>query len=208
MDRGTFVSHAEAEATTLAEALERYVLEITRPRNSPQPSGNLAASRSLGGLPLARRPARLDARRRYRSLYPRPSPPTPGTGQPAGGGTPYAWTWPSPSHLFNTAHTARGRGSLTNLVASREGPAPEAPGPAWPPACGRQRLRRRMASAPIRDRARSRSAARTQAASENSNTATCPILPYQMLDTPSPSTPLSTAFVDTGLPIRPMACCP
>ena len=61
MDRGTFVSHAEAEATTLAEALERYVLEITRPRNSPQPSGNLAASRSLGGL--APRPPPRSSRR-------------------------------------------------------------------------------------------------------------------------------------------------
>ena len=35
MDRGVFVSRAEAEGTTLAEALERYALEVSSRKKLP-----------------------------------------------------------------------------------------------------------------------------------------------------------------------------
>lgn len=53
MDKGVFVSRAEAESTTLKELLERYLAEITPLKKGAVPETNRL--RALMRLPLARR---------------------------------------------------------------------------------------------------------------------------------------------------------
>ncbi len=55
MGQGTFVSSAEAEGTTLAEALERYLYEITPTKKPSTQSRETVRARVIAGLPLARR---------------------------------------------------------------------------------------------------------------------------------------------------------
>ena len=53
MDRGSFISRAEAENTTLHEALDRYQAEIVIRKHT---KGEDAIVRWWAALPLARRP--------------------------------------------------------------------------------------------------------------------------------------------------------
>ncbi len=55
MARGIFVSRAEAEATTLAEALTRYLAEITPTKKPTTAYRERVIGRALGCHPLARR---------------------------------------------------------------------------------------------------------------------------------------------------------
>ena len=55
MDRGVFVSRAEAEGTTLAEALERYSREITPAKKPSTQARETIRARVIAGFPLARR---------------------------------------------------------------------------------------------------------------------------------------------------------
>ena len=55
MGRGTFVSSAEAEGTTLAEALDRYLREITPTKKPSTQSREAIRARVIAGIPLARR---------------------------------------------------------------------------------------------------------------------------------------------------------
>ena len=53
MDKGVFVSRAEAESTTLKELLERYLVEVTPLKKGAAPETNRL--RAFMRLPLARR---------------------------------------------------------------------------------------------------------------------------------------------------------
>ena len=120
MDRGAFVSRAEAEATTLAEALDRYVLEITPTKKSSTVKRERDRIKVLGGLTLARRPlasirgvdiAAFIRARRSEGL----------------GSNAIRLDLALLSHLFNTARTAWGMESLTNPVGLVKGQRPKLP---------------------------------------------------------------------------------
>ena len=55
MDSGIFVSRAEAESTTLAEALDRYLREITPTKKPSTQSREAIRARVIAEIPLARR---------------------------------------------------------------------------------------------------------------------------------------------------------
>lgn len=55
MDRGVFVSRTEAEGTTLAEALDRYLREITPAKKPSTQSRETIRARVIAGASLARR---------------------------------------------------------------------------------------------------------------------------------------------------------
>ena len=55
MDRGVYVSRTEAEGTTLAEALERYLREITPAKKPSTQSRETIRARVIAGASLARR---------------------------------------------------------------------------------------------------------------------------------------------------------
>ena len=55
MRRGVFVSHAEAENTTLAEALDRYLREITSTKKPSTVAREKNRVKTLGALPIAQR---------------------------------------------------------------------------------------------------------------------------------------------------------
>ncbi len=55
MDSGVFVSRAEAESTTLAEALDRYLREITPTKKPSTQSRETIRARVITEIPLARR---------------------------------------------------------------------------------------------------------------------------------------------------------
>jgi integrase len=120
MSRGVFVSRAEAEDTTLAEALNRYRTEIV-----PQKKNAERESRRVNGLihmvgPLAPRFLASIRGKDIMSFI---------KARQAGGAGPNTVRLDLAllSHLFNVARTAWGMESLTNPVALVKGQRPKVP---------------------------------------------------------------------------------
>ena len=119
MGRGVFVSRSEAEGTTLAEALERYAVEVSKKKKSgaresytirvwQESALGPRALASIRGKDVAQAVRNFEARglapntiRIHLALL---------------------------SHLFNTARTAWGMESLTNPVDLVKGQRPKLPG--------------------------------------------------------------------------------
>ena len=119
MGRGVFVSRSEAEGTTLAEALERYAVEVSKKKKSgaresytirvwQESALGPRALASIRGKDIAQAVRNFEARglapntiRIHLALL---------------------------SHLFNTARTAWGMESLTNPVDLVKGQRPKLPG--------------------------------------------------------------------------------
>ena len=119
MDRGVFVSRAEAEATTLTEALERYAVEISAKKRSGGresyiirfwQSSSLTA-RSLASI-RSKDIAAFVRECESRGLSPNT----------------IRLHLALLSHLFNTARTAWGMESLSNPVDLVKGQRPKLPG--------------------------------------------------------------------------------
>ena len=120
MDDGRFVSRTEAEATTLAEALRRYLSDITPTKKPTTAYREGVIGRRLGNHPLAHR---VLARIRGKDVadYVRER-----QGDGAGANT-IRLELALLSHLFNTARTAWGLESLTNPVDLVKGQRPRLP---------------------------------------------------------------------------------
>ena len=119
MGRGTFVSRAEAEGTTLAEALGRYAVEVSSKKKSRAREASTIRSwqesvlgpralASIRGKDIAQAVRDLEAR----GLAPNS----------------IRIRLALLSHLFNTARTAWGMESLTNPVDLVKGQRPKLPG--------------------------------------------------------------------------------
>ena len=121
MSRGVFVSRAEAEDTTLAEALNRYRTEIV-----PQKKNAERESRRVNGLTHTLGPLAL---RFLASIRGKDIMSFIKTRQ-AGGAGPNTVRLDLAllSHLFNTARTAWGMESLANPVELVKGQRPKLPG--------------------------------------------------------------------------------
>ena len=119
MDRGVFVSRAEAESTTLADALERYALEVA-PKKKDAYHDTLRCRR-LSKRTLARK-ALAAIRGKDIATFIRER-------QAEGvGANMIRLDLALLSHLFNTARTAWGMESLTNPVDLVKGQRPKLPG--------------------------------------------------------------------------------
>ncbi len=115
--RGVFVSRAEAERTTLDEALQRYEREITPRKKSIAESGFIRRWRAH---PLAQRTL-ASVRGKDIADYIR-------TRETAGvGGNTVRLELALLSHLFNTARSAWGMESLTNPIRLINGQRPKLP---------------------------------------------------------------------------------
>ncbi|MDA8120877.1 MAG: site-specific integrase [Gammaproteobacteria bacterium] len=120
MDRGVFVSRAEAENTTLAEALTRYAQEITPTKKPSTVARERNRAKALAALPLARRPLAA-IRGADVAAFIR-------TRQSEGlGANAVRLDLALLSHLFNTARTAWGMESLSNPVDLVKGQRPKLP---------------------------------------------------------------------------------
>ena len=120
MDRGVFVSRAEAENTTLAEALTRYAQEITPTKKPSTAKRERDRIKNLTELTLARRPLAA-IRGADVAAFIR-------TRQSEGlGGNAIRLDLALLSHLFNTARTAWGMESLSNPVDLVKGQRPKLP---------------------------------------------------------------------------------
>ena len=119
MDRGVFVSRAEAEGTTLAEALDRYAVEVSSKKKSRAREASTIRSwqesvlgpralASIRGKDIAQAVRNFEAR----GLAPNS----------------IRIRLALLSHLFNTARTAWGMESLTNPVDFVKGQRPKLPG--------------------------------------------------------------------------------
>ena len=118
MDRGVFVSRAEAESTTLGEALDRYALEVA-PKKKDAYHDTLRCRR-LNKRDLARR-ALAAIRGKDIAAFIRER-------QDEGvGANMIRLDLALLSHLFNTARTAWGMESLTNPVDLVKGQRPKLP---------------------------------------------------------------------------------
>ena len=118
MDRGIFVSRIEAESTTLAEALDRYEIEISSyKRSADRERSTITAWResSLGQRMLASIRGK-DIAQAVRDLEARGLAPNSIRIRLA-----------LLSHLFNTARTAWGMESLTNPLDLVKGQRPKLP---------------------------------------------------------------------------------
>ena len=120
MDRGVFVSRAEAENTTLAEALTRYAQEITPTKKPSTAKRERDRIKNLTELTLARRPLAA-IRGADVAAFIR-------TRQSEGlGSNAIRLDLALLSHLFNTARTAWGMESLSNPVDLVKGQRPKLP---------------------------------------------------------------------------------
>ena len=119
--RGVFVCRAEAEATSLAEALERYRSEIvpTKKQSDRERRRVAELERQLGGL-AARPLAAIRGKDIMTFIKDR-------TARGAGPNT-VRLDLALLSHLFNTARTAWGMESLSNPVDLVKGQRPKLPG--------------------------------------------------------------------------------
>jgi integrase len=121
MDRGVFVSRAEAEATTLAEALDRYLTEVTPTKKPTTAYRERVIGRHLQAHPLARQ-ALASIRGKDMAAYMRQR-------QADGkGANTIRLELALLSHLFNTARAAWGMESLSNPVDLVKGQRPKLPG--------------------------------------------------------------------------------
>ena len=120
MDRGTFVSHAEAEATTLAEALERYAQEITPRKKATTANRERDHIRAWAASSLSQRSLASirgkDVAAAIRDME--------GRGLIANTVRLHLALL---SHLFNTTRAAWGMESLTNPVDLVKGQRPKLP---------------------------------------------------------------------------------
>ncbi len=120
MDRGVFVSRAEAESTTLAEALDRYAKEITPTKKPSTAKRERDRIKNLAELAIARRPlAAIRGADVAAFIRARQS-------EGLGGNT-IRLDLALLSHLFNTARTAWGMESLSNPVDLVKGQRPKLP---------------------------------------------------------------------------------
>ena len=121
MDQGVFVSRAEAEATTLHEALERYEGEVMPRKKATTANRERDRVRSWAASSLARRPLASirgkDVASTIRDMEGRGLSPNT-----------IRLHLALLSHLFNTARTAWGMESLTNPVDLVKGQRPKLPG--------------------------------------------------------------------------------
>ncbi len=121
MDRGVFTSRAEAENTTLSEALDRYAQEVTPTKKDSTAKRERDRILVFKGLTIARRSlasiqgADIAAFMRSRQLE-------------KIGANAIRLDLALLSHLFNTARTAWGIESLTNPVDLVKGQRPKLPG--------------------------------------------------------------------------------
>jgi integrase len=120
MDRGVFVSHAEAENTTLAGALDRYLAEITPNKKPTTANRERVVVRAIHASPLAPR-ALATIRGKELAAYIRQR-----QGDGVGGNT-IRLELALLSHLFNTARTAWGMEGLRNPVELVKGQRPRVP---------------------------------------------------------------------------------
>ncbi len=120
MDRGTFVSRAEAEATTLAEALDRYAQEITPRKKATTANRERDRIRAWAASSLSQRSLASirgkDVAAAIRDME--------GRGLSANTVRLHLALL---SHLFNTARAAWGMESLTNPVDLVKGQRPKLP---------------------------------------------------------------------------------
>ena len=120
MDRGVFVSRAEAENTTLAEALARYAQEVTPRKKATTASRERDRIRAWAGSPLSQRSLASvrgkDVAEVLRDMEKR--------GLSANTVRLHLALL---SHLFNTARTAWGMESLSNPVDLVKGQRPKLP---------------------------------------------------------------------------------
>ena len=120
MARGVFISRTEAEATTLGEALTRYLAEITPTKKPTTAYRERVIGRALGCHPLARR-ALASIRGKDMAAYMRQR-------QADGkGANTIRLELALLSHLFNVARTAWGMESLSNPVDLVKGQRPRLP---------------------------------------------------------------------------------
>ncbi|WP_205736201.1 site-specific integrase [Acidiferrobacter sp. SPIII_3] len=118
MDRGVFVSRAEAENTTLAEALDRYLTEVTPGKRRPENEAGFI--RRWQAQPLARRVlATIRGKDMAAYIQQRQSDGV--------GANTIRLELALLSHLFNTARTAWGMESLANPVEAVKGQRPKLP---------------------------------------------------------------------------------
>ncbi len=121
MDRGVFTSRAEAENTTLSEALDRYAQEVTPTKKDSTAKRERDRILVFKGLTIARRSlasirgADIAAFMRSRQLE-------------KIGANAIRLDLALLSHLFNTARTAWGMESLSNPVEMVRGQRPKLPG--------------------------------------------------------------------------------
>ena len=121
MSRGVFVSRVEAEVTTLADALTRYLTEVTPTKKPTTIHRERVIGRALCAHPLARR-VLASIRGKDMAAYMRHR-------QSDGkGANTIRLELALLSHLFNTARTAWGMESLTNPVDLVKGQRPKLPG--------------------------------------------------------------------------------
>ena len=119
MDRGVFVSRTEAESTTLNEALDRYLAEITPGKRRPENEAGFI--RRWKAQPLAQR-VLATIRGKDVAAYVQQR-----QGDGVGANT-IRVELALLSHLFNTARTAWGMESLSNPVDLVKGQRPKLPG--------------------------------------------------------------------------------
>lgn len=119
MDRGVFVSRAEAESTTLAEGLGRYLVEVTPGKRRPE--NEAAFIRRWRAQPLARR-VLATIRGKDVAAYIQQRQ------RDGVGANTIRLELALLSHLFNVARTAWGMESLTNPVDLAKGQRPKLPG--------------------------------------------------------------------------------
>ncbi len=120
MARGVFVSRNEAEATTLREALDRYLTEITPRKKSTTAACERDRVRILTQLPLAGR-SLASIRGKDIATYVRDSE------KRGRGANTIRLELALLSHLFNTARTAWGMEGLRNPVELIKGQRPRLP---------------------------------------------------------------------------------
>ncbi|MHB1512943.1 MAG: site-specific integrase [Acidiferrobacter sp.] len=120
MDRGVFASRSEAEATSLGEALTRYLAEVTPTKKPATAYRERVIGRQLGEHLLARR-ALASIRGKDVADYMRQRQ---GDGK---GSNTIRLELALLSHLFNVARTAWGMESLSNPVDLVKGQRPKLP---------------------------------------------------------------------------------
>ena len=120
MARGIFVSRAEAETTSLGEALTRYLTEVTPTKKPTTAYRERVIGRQLGAHPLASR-ALASIRGKDMAAYMRQRQ------ADAKGANTIRLELALLSHLFNTARTAWGMESLSNPVDLVKGQRPKLP---------------------------------------------------------------------------------
>ena len=119
MDRGVFVSRAEAESTTLSEALERYALEVAPKKKDAH--RDILRCRRFQQRPFARKTlAAIRGKDIAGFIQERQADGV--------GANMIRLDLALLSHLFNTARTAWGMESLSNPVDLVKGQRPKLPG--------------------------------------------------------------------------------